>query len=681
MKLLSVTLQNFRGYRDPVTIPLDDFTAFVGRNDVGKSTILEALDIFFEGGTVSLEKADLCKHADGSNIRIGCTFEVTNAEVVVDDSARTTLADEYLLNADGHLEIIKVWECAGAKPATTVLVRARHPTAEGCGKLLAAKNAELKKLVQARKLDCDLTSNPAMRRALWDSVDDLKLGPCELPIDDGAKSVWDRIRAHLPHFALFRADRPSTVNDDEVQTPMKLAVKRAISDVGPEMQAITQRVIDRALEIADATVAKLRAAFPDVADGLRPHLTKTPDPARLFEVALEDERGIPVDKRGSGVRRLILLSFFLAEVDRRRAEQQAGVAQRGMLYAVEEPETGQHPANQLLILHALRALAAAGDQVLITTHNPVLAAQLPTRALRFVTRDAARRPTVQAGGGDVLAAIATELGVLPEPLQRPVHGVRVALVVEGPTDEDALLAFSRTLFEAGRLPFALDLVRDLVFTVIGGGSNLQHWVNRRQLDKLALPQVHLYDSDREFADGPVKESTRERVASLTGRPGVHVFVTRRRCIDSYLHLGRVAELTGEAVDCQGQDPAFVRMDRVFAAQIMPAMSRRTGQMRRPHVALNDPDGKPIKLASDKAKYWISGHLMPLMTADEVLEVSAYQDGPTEPPRHEVLEWLEAVGQYLPVAAPAAATPGVPSTAMLLGDASPGTVAAPRPPAS
>jgi len=46
MKLESVKLKNFRGYGDEILIPINKLTAFIGRNDAGKSTVLEALEIF-----------------------------------------------------------------------------------------------------------------------------------------------------------------------------------------------------------------------------------------------------------------------------------------------------------------------------------------------------------------------------------------------------------------------------------------------------------------------------------------------------------------------------------------------------------------------------------------------------------------------------------------------------------
>ena len=64
MLIKSVTIKNFRGYRGTTKIEFDDLTVFVGKNDIGKSTILEALDIFFNDKPVSpMDKSDINKEA------------------------------------------------------------------------------------------------------------------------------------------------------------------------------------------------------------------------------------------------------------------------------------------------------------------------------------------------------------------------------------------------------------------------------------------------------------------------------------------------------------------------------------------------------------------------------------------------------------------------------------------
>ena len=61
MKIKSMKVKNFRGYSDETIVNFDDLTVIVGKNDVGKSTILEALDIFFNDGkgVVKIDKTDV----------------------------------------------------------------------------------------------------------------------------------------------------------------------------------------------------------------------------------------------------------------------------------------------------------------------------------------------------------------------------------------------------------------------------------------------------------------------------------------------------------------------------------------------------------------------------------------------------------------------------------------------
>ena len=72
MKLNQVKLKNFRSYSQETKINISDLNVIIGKNDVGKSTILEALDIFFNGKP---DKYDLCISNDNSQIEITCVFD------------------------------------------------------------------------------------------------------------------------------------------------------------------------------------------------------------------------------------------------------------------------------------------------------------------------------------------------------------------------------------------------------------------------------------------------------------------------------------------------------------------------------------------------------------------------------------------------------------------------------
>ncbi len=73
MKIQSVRIRNFRTLKD-VTIPFDSVTTFIGPNDTGKSTVLRALDWYFNGKPVSLTEKDCSLGASTENIEVQVTF-------------------------------------------------------------------------------------------------------------------------------------------------------------------------------------------------------------------------------------------------------------------------------------------------------------------------------------------------------------------------------------------------------------------------------------------------------------------------------------------------------------------------------------------------------------------------------------------------------------------------------
>lgn len=147
MRLVEAKVENLRCYRDEVRVRIGDLTTLIGKNDAGKSTILEGLAAFFS--EQKLDKGDINKEAAavGDPIRVTAVYEGFPKALVLDSARHTSLAEEHLLNAFGKLEVIK--EFSGASLAPKVYVRANYPTAQGCGDLIGLKIADLKKRMTA----------------------------------------------------------------------------------------------------------------------------------------------------------------------------------------------------------------------------------------------------------------------------------------------------------------------------------------------------------------------------------------------------------------------------------------------------------------------------------------------------------------------------------------------------
>lgn len=397
MKIKAVTVNRFRGYAEPVVVELDDLSVLVGRNDIGKSTILEALDVFFnEGkGCIKIDKEDInksCLARGEDQIEVGVEFAELPAEIVIDSTNRTTLASEYLTTANGTLHVVKRFSPSGKE---RVFIRASHPTADGCCDLHQKKITELRKTVEENGFSCsDKTRSAELRKAIWAGHSDLALNEHEIEIaKEDTKAIWDQLKAKMPLFTLFQSDRKNAESDDEVQDPMRVAVREILGDpaIRANLREVADKVRARLEDVAGRTLEKLRELNPQLAASLEPQIPDSDAlkwPEVFKSVGISGDHGIPINKRGSGVKRLVLISFFRAEAERRLAE----AGNRHVVYAIEEPETSQHPEHQRGLTAALKALSSAqATQVLLTTHSPEIVKHLSFECLRLVSNHTQER--------------------------------------------------------------------------------------------------------------------------------------------------------------------------------------------------------------------------------------------------------------------------------------------------
>ncbi len=535
MRLQRVRVSGFRCFEQETELFVDGFTAILGRNDVGKSSLLEALQIFFDDA--SPDSGDINAQAEGRQVRIICEFDDLPTELTLDATHPTTLAEEYLLNAHGRLEVHKLYDGSLKNPKLVgTYVSAEHPSIEGYSNLHELKNANLKAVAAAANVDLagvQKTINTQLRRALWNHAHQqnggLALRPTLLDVSkDGNKQIWGQLKEALPVFALFKADRPSTDQDAEAQDPIKAAVAEALKQHEAKLDELRVAVEQSVLEVANLTVAKLAEIDPNLARELKPTVPR-PNWATAFKIALTDESAVPINKRGSGVRRMILLNFFRAQAERKNREAKGP----GVIYAIEEPETSQHPHNQRLLLKAFLELSEQpGCQVIITTHNPAFARGLPVDSVRLLVRDDAGGRQLLTGANDVYERAVKDLGVLPD------NSVKAFIGVEGTNDINFLRGIAQILCQYEHdIPNLAQAENDghLIFIPLGG-SNLGNWVGR--LSNLKRPEFHLFDRDVAPPSPPKYEASANEINALDN---CYAFHTDSREMENYLHHQVIAE--------------------------------------------------------------------------------------------------------------------------------------------
>ena len=523
MKIRNIYLKNFRGYSE-INIPIEsDFFAIIGKNDVGKSTIFDALEIFFNNETVKIELEDLNVKATEKQIIIGISFEVDSSkEYLLDSDRKSSLKEEYLLNKEGLLEIRKIWDCSktlSAKSLSTYIV-ADYLTVYAENPLITLSITKLKDVCKQRGLDDQIEDKRVVsnfRKAIYENTINKEKSEIQIPIDkEDAKAIYNSISSELPFFSLFQSDRANKDSDKEVQDPLKIITKRAISDLEDQLNDVIAKVKEKAMELGRQTVAQIEKMDSEIAKSLIPNV-KTKNWDSLFSFSFLGDENIPMNKRGSGIRRLILLNYFKAEAENKTSEG------RTIIYAIEEPETSQHPNYQIMLIHALQEIANTGNrQVLITTHSPEIAKLVNQQDLLFIKRDEKNIPFIVLDEKDKLSQIKQTLGIVP-------YLSKLVMCLEGETD----IKFFKNIGLIPELKKTFDLDRISLIPMIGG--NLHNWVERNYLKETNVIEFHLYDSDKNSGGNENQYKKDCDVINARGNGSV-ACLTSKREIENYIPI-------------------------------------------------------------------------------------------------------------------------------------------------
>ena len=615
MRLKSVKLKNFRCYRSETEVNLNNLSVFIGKNDAGKSSILEALEIFFNNSVVKIEREDLnvdALAAGDNRIEITCVFTQLPTELIIDAANPTTLQAEHLINTNGELEIKKVYPCTAASPKEQVFIVANHPTVAHGTDLLMLKRQELRDRAAQLKVppaNFNANLNSSLRVAIWNHLGALALARVEIQVDkEDAKKAWDFLSKWMPQFALFKSDRESNDGDKEVTDPMKVAVNTALAELAVELAAIQAAVKLKAIDVAKRTLAKLQEMNPALANQLTPDFKADPKWAGLFSLTLSSDRNIPINKRGSGVRRLIILNFFRAEAERRRNENNS----KAIIYAFEEPENSQHPNHQKMLIKAFQDLADTNNtQVLITTHNPALAGLVNEDDLRLVTEDALHNIVVLDSQQNIMRIIADTLGMLPEPLKP-----RLLVCVEGPNDVVFFKNISATI-HASRNDVPDLTTNDRVAIFPLGGGTLKDWVTHDYLNGLGITQYHIYDLD-DAANPPYQP----QVVAVRARGGQNwAVLTAKKETENNLHADCIAAVFGFPV-------AFGDMDDV--PEIVARTQNDNAAGANPWAGMTD-ELKKKKMSNAKRR----------LNKDVTQQMTWVQIQAADP-NGNIIQWLEEI---------------------------------------
>ncbi|MEV8181512.1 AAA family ATPase [Specibacter sp. NPDC078692] len=539
MRISRVQINNFRSHQS-TTIDFDDYTALIGANGAGKSSVFYALQWFFEGGPISAGDINTKELAESEKVTVsvGVTF------VDLSDADRERLG-EYGRGNSAHF--LRAWTTGEDKSKVVGNALAGPNFPELRRETRVTYKRKLYTPLRASVVNLPDLGNTATAADIDQALADWESMPEHAPLLEqidhsdanhlfginGRNVMRECIRLILVPAAtdisanVGAAGRGSTLAD-LIGAVTSAASAQARAEWSAKYSAEIEelnKAIRSGVEAATATHAarintRLAAMIPDASIDFStevPEWTPKGDPSVSTQVSLGSATG-DLGNQGHGTQRAVMIAMFqsmapdetsvAAETpqgsEETDIEYQARLADAvkqlpTLIVCIEEPEIYQHPVRARAFARVLSDLSTQPTiQVAVATHSPYF-----VRPTQF---ENLRRLSIVDGRSSVdfatLAASAAAVGVdaakfkmtieryLPSIFSEGFFADAVVLV-EGDTDKVCLEGL------ADRLSFSFDLAGIAVIHV--GGKN-ELYMAYVILDSLKVPTYVIADGDADRAD-------------------------------------------------------------------------------------------------------------------------------------------------------------------------------------
>ncbi|MDE5424274.1 AAA family ATPase [Ancylomarina sp. DW003] len=541
MRLRKINIENFKGIKTKKTIEFDAFSVIVGQNDVGKSTILKAVDCFLNN--TALTKDDLNNNAESEIITVSLEFDPLGQSIIIDENIPTTFEDEELLSSDSLLVIKKKWDTSKSKitPDTFILrkVYNEHDFLSLTERQLISKCGDLG--IETQKANGDEFNNKEKRLKIRqyniDNNIDFTFEFEKLPTNGSNrfKIIHDRLKKILPRFEYFKADTSLSESDNAIQKFFKsIAIKTLEEEI--DTSGIEGSIKEKLNEVLDNITAKINDVV-GAEEEVKP--TVDFDWTKLVSTKFQstkDGADVPLSSRGDGFRRITMMAYF-----EYLAEQEASEYQK-IIFGFEEPETFLHPSGQENLFHKLLDLCENNYQVIISTHSPIIVSNTQKSNLIHIHKNGGSYNVVQQIND--VSSIAEDLGIkVDNQFISMFDRAKVLFLVEGIDDVIAFNHVSSIYKNNGLTDHTIE-EKEIAIIPIGGCDSMKHWVSLNLLSTLAKPYFIFQDSDKttEDEDSP----TRKKLEDMGFTEETDFLISKKRNIENYIHSDSLNRIVPEA---------------------------------------------------------------------------------------------------------------------------------------
>jgi len=384
MKIKRVLIENFRSL-ERVEFAVGDFNVFVGRNNNGKTNLLEALEWFY-APSGNLQEIKYAKAPEGAEVVVEVEF----------DGAQDGIAS--ISNEDNQK---KLRNLIGGRDA----LRVRRTSTDPRNRYIFVEDAGR---WQKQPTGVDSAFNNCIPRF-------------EFILTDKSLKEVSAFKANTPIGQMLGGILSEALDKD----PKYMEFKRGFEELFESPDSNVRRILR---ETSERVRTHLAMQFPDCAAlDFEIEIPPFEDFLKNYTTSVDDGIRTDADAKGDGMQRALMLAIIKAHADSRRDDALG----RSFIFFIDEAELHLHPTAQRQLKSALTDLSDSVDQIFLTTHSSVFLADTYKNQVDFtVEKDVGITTVTPMSPRERTRAVYELLGGSPADLLFPAN----FLIVEGASE-------------------------------------------------------------------------------------------------------------------------------------------------------------------------------------------------------------------------------------------------------
>ncbi|WP_160850293.1 ATP-dependent nuclease [Pontibacillus yanchengensis] len=529
MKITEIKINNFRSIDEAAIRFTEDLMCTVGRNDVGKSNLIKAIETFFSKR--SFELSDFPFDSQ----------EGVETEICIHFEDHFNLPEEFKLENKAIFKITYKNISSKITKYIECLKEFIPPEEEELNGYNNIKNI-------GKSLDVEFPktkpSDPEEVKKLETRVRNVieELKGTNVWIDITKK--WSEVEEYFPEVITVPAaqdpenEQKMTSDSSAFGSLFRVGIRKLLQQDEEGVQAITfleekmKNVNESILNIVEEKLLSQGNTF---------NLSQQASPLDIsksfsFEMNIEDEHGVktPLSQRGNGLQRSVLMAIIRAQSDINKKISNPTETQEHLgntdkyLYLIEEPEAFLHLSAQRDLYYSIKELISDGSQALITTHSTLFMDEGDLDQVVLLLREEGKTSTTQALD---IEDVKEDLGEVVQVSQLMTG--KVCCLVEGIADVNALKVwFSKLGYNHKEL--------GIYFVDMKGCQNAEYYANVKVIKDFNVNFLILLDTDFHSS-----ERVNTLKSSLINEFNVnenHIFILEKGEIENYFSIDKVEKV-------------------------------------------------------------------------------------------------------------------------------------------